>query len=101
MSEEPAIITAQQARQTLDDAIRQKLGDDWRDRWEIISGHDYMCRLTDGDQNIDFYVDLLGNVTIEEKGQDVTHNAGRIVAWLVLGVSLLLAYTIARIAGVI
>lgn len=101
MPEEPAIISPQQARQSLDDAIRRKLGEDWREHWDIISGHDFMCRLTNGDQNIDFYVDLLGNVTIEEKGQDVTHNAGRIAAWLVLGVSLLLAYTIARIAGVI
>lgn len=101
MPEEPTIITPQQARQALEDAIRRHLGDDWQDRWEIISGHDFMCRLTNGDHTIDFYVDLLGKVTIEEKGRDVMHNAGRIAAWMVLGVSLLLAYTIARIAGVI
>ncbi|MCU0479829.1 MAG: hypothetical protein MUE54_01300 [Anaerolineae bacterium] len=101
MSQEPPIISPEQARTALENAIRQKLGDDWRDTWELVSGHDYMTRLTDGDQNIDFYVDLLGNVTVEEKGQDIAHNAGRTAAWLVLGVSLFLAYVIARIAGIV
>lgn len=101
MSQEPPIISPEQARIALDNAIRQKLGDDWHDTWELVSGHDYMTRLTDGNQNIDFYVDLLGNVTVEEKGQDIAHHAGRTVAWLVLGVSLFLAYVIARIAGIV
>ncbi len=101
MPEEPPIISPEQARRALDDAIRQKLGDTWQDTWEMVSGHDFMTRLTDGEQNIDFYVDLLGNVTIEEKGQDVAHNSGRLAAWLVLGASLFLAYMIARIAGIV
>jgi len=101
MSQEPPIISPEEARIALNNAICQKLGDDWRDKWELVSGHDFMTRLTDGEQNIDFYVDLLGNVTIEEKGRDVAHNAGRTAAWLVLSVSLFLAYVIARIAGIV
>ncbi|HRF94055.1 MAG TPA: hypothetical protein PLZ51_02620 [Aggregatilineales bacterium] len=101
MSDEPQIISPEQARNALDEAIRQKLGDNWEETWELVSGHDFMSRLTDGEQNIDFYVDLLGKVTIEEKGQDVAHNSGRLIAWLVLGVSLFVAYAIARIAGIV
>ena len=101
MPDEPQIISPEQARNALDEAIRQKLGDNWQETWELVSGHDFMSRLTDGEQNIDFYVDLLGKVTIEEKGQDVAHNSGRLIAWLVLGVSLFVAYAIARIAGIV
>ncbi|MDX2074959.1 MAG: hypothetical protein SFZ02_00890 [bacterium] len=101
MPDEPQIISPEEARNALDEAIRQKLGDNWQETWELVSGHDFMSRLTDGKQNIDFYVDLLGQVTIEEKGQDIAHNSGRLVAWLVLGVSLFLAYAIARIAGIV
>jgi hypothetical protein len=101
MPDEPQIISPEQARNALDEAIRQKLGDNWQETWDLVSGHDFMSRLTDGEQNIDFYVDLLGKVTIEEKGQDVAHNSGRLIAWLVLGVSLFVAYAIARIAGIV
>lgn len=101
MSQEPQIIAPEDAHRMLNAAIAQKLGDDWAEHWDVVSGHDFMTRLTDGKQNIDFYVDLLGNVTIEEKGLDVAHNAGRMVAWLLLGTSLFLVFVIARIAGIL
>lgn len=99
MSQQPPIITPEEARIALNDAIRQKLGEAWSDTWDIVSGHDFMMRLTDGTQNMDFYVDLLGQVTIEEKPAEIDRHSGRVSAWLVLGASLFLAYVIARFAG--
>ncbi|HRL11451.1 MAG TPA: hypothetical protein PKX07_06205, partial [Aggregatilineales bacterium] len=54
---EPDIISPEQARQILEAAITERLGPHWRDEekgWSLVSGHDYMARLTRGDTNIDF-----------------------------------------------
>lgn len=102
MTDEIDPIPAEEAREILHNAIRQRLGNDWNDEirgWTIISGHDYMMRLTKGNKNVDFYVDLLGNVTIEEKEVSVAQTAGRLMAWMFLLGSLVIALLLARIAG--
>ncbi|PJF23380.1 MAG: hypothetical protein CUN56_01245 [Phototrophicales bacterium] len=95
-------IPPEEARAILDAAIRERLGDDWDDEhtgWTLISGHDYMARLNKGRVNIDFYVDLLGNVRVEEKPITPGQDQGRVTAWLILGGSMVLALIIARLAG--
>jgi hypothetical protein len=95
-------IAPQAARERLEAAIREHLGDDWDDEdegWIVISRHDYMARLTKGRTNIDFYVDLLGHVEIRRSPISPAQDVGRLVAWVVLGASLLLALMLARVAG--
>lgn len=95
-------ITAEEARARLHAAVVAQLGDDWDDEqegWTVVSRHDYMIRLTKGRRNIDFYVDLLGEITIEEKEINPGQDAGRTLAYIVIGGSCLLALIIARIAG--
>jgi hypothetical protein len=97
-------IAPEQARAILDAAIRERLGEHWDDEetgWSLVTGHDYMARLTRGRVNMDFYVDLLGDVTIEEKAINPAQESGRLIAWAVLLGSLLLAFIIAQIAGVL
>ncbi len=96
-------ISGEEARAILNAAIRDRLGEHWNDEergWRLVSGHDYMARLTRGRRNIDFMVDLLGNVTVEEKAIGAAQIQGRINAWLLLGASLFLALLIAYLAGI-
>jgi hypothetical protein len=58
-----------------------------------------MARLTRGRRNVDFLVDLLGNVSIEEKPITSAQVQGRLNAWLLLGASLFLALLLAYVAG--
>lgn len=102
MQDDMQTISPQHARAILTAAIREKLGDDWddeQDGWVAVTGHDFMVRLTKGTRNIDFYVDLLGNVTIEEKAINPAQAAGRQVAWMLLLASVLIAFALARLAG--
>lgn len=99
---EPDIISPEQARQILEAAITERLGPHWRDEekgWSLVSGHDYMARLTRGDTNIDFYVDLLGSVTVKESEISAAQQNGRLVAWALLLGSLVIAAVIAWLAG--
>lgn len=100
MSIEP--ISPEEAHRILYDAIRQKLGPKWDDEetgWAVISQHNYMARLTKGRQNIDFYVDLLGKVTIEEKAISPAQDAGRVLAVLLLIGAVLVALLISWLTG--
>ncbi|MBC7869383.1 MAG: hypothetical protein H7Y09_00980 [Chitinophagaceae bacterium] len=102
MTNEVETISADEARALLSAAIRERLGQDWddeQDGWAKVTGHDYMVRLTKGRKNVDFYVDLLGNVTIEEKEINSAQDAGRLVAWMLLLASVLIALAMARLAG--
>ena len=95
-------ISAEDARVRLYAAIRERLGEHWDDEesgWRMVSGHDYMARLTRGSRNVDFMVDLLGNVTIEEKAIGPAQIQGRLNAWLLLGASLMLAMLLAYLSG--
>ncbi len=93
----PAVdpIEPEVARQRLDDAIAPYLAEGW----VIVVGHDYMARLNRGAWNLDFYVDLLGNVTVEKKALTIVQESGRLVAWLLLIVAVLLALALASALG--
>ncbi len=102
MTDEIEPIPAEQARAILDAAMSEKLGADWQDEdsgWLLVTGHDYMARVTRGRVNVDFYVDLLGNVTIEQKEINLAQSSGRMLAWTLLLLSLGIAYLLARIVG--
>lgn len=102
MSEELEPIPPDKARELLEAAIRERLGDGWENEefgWVRVSGHDYMARLTRRGTNLDFYVDLLGNVTVEKKPINEAQSSGRLLAWVLLLVSVGIALLIARIVG--
>lgn len=99
---EPEIIPPKQARAILEKAIADRLGANWQDEetgWMLVAGHDYMARLTRGEQNLDFYVDLLGNVTVKESEITGGQQNGRILAWGLLLASLVVAIVIAWLSG--
>lgn len=96
------IIPAEQARAILEKTMRATLGDDWNDEesgWQIVTGHDYMARVTRGRINIDFYVDLVGNITVEKKEINSAQAGGRTFAVVLLLLSLAIAYLMARAVG--
>ena len=102
MSEEVEPIPPEQARAILEQAMAQRLGAGWRDEdsgWQLVTGHDYMARVTRGRKNVDFYVDLLGEVTVSESEINAAQDSGRTLAWMFLGLSLAIAFLIARIVG--
>lgn len=95
-------IEPEQARIILDQAMDDLLGENWRDDnsgWALITGHDYMARVTKGRRNIDFYVDLLGEVTIEEREISSAQSTGRTLFWILLFLSLAIAYSFLRAIG--
>lgn len=95
-------ISPVQARAALYAAIRARLGDQWDDPetgWLMVTGHDYMARLTRNGRNLDFYVDLLGKVTVEEGSLSGAQGVGRMMVWILLGLSLAIALLIVRIAA--
>ncbi|MEZ4672072.1 MAG: hypothetical protein R3E39_29555 [Anaerolineae bacterium] len=102
MAQEPDPIPPAQARDILEAAIRQRLGDDWDDEdngWTKVTGHDYMARLTRGQVSLDFYVDLLGNVTVEQTTSAPTLETGRLLLFIMIGLSLVIAFLIVRIVS--
>jgi hypothetical protein len=104
MTDEPQMIAPEEARAILETAIRQRLGEDWQDDedgWAVITSHDYMARLNKGRVNLDFYVDLLGNVTVEEKLIGPGQEVGRLFAWMLLLLSLAIALLLAHLAGIL
>jgi hypothetical protein len=103
MSDEIEPIAPEAARALLENAIRERLGDDWADEesgWTMITGHDYMARLTKGRVNLDFYVDLLGEVSVTESEiNPAQDSAGLVIAMLImvsLGIALIIAHTVAQ-----
>lgn len=96
------MITPHEARVRLEAAIRARCGEDWDDEdspWQVVTMHDFMARLTRGRLNVDFYVDLLGVITTEEKPINPAQDSGRLVAWSLLLLSLGIAYLMARAVG--
>lgn len=95
-------IPPEQAREILEAAIRERLGDDWDDEqtgWVRVTGHDYMTRLARGRAVLDFYVDLLGNVTVEKSTQNTPGDNLRLVMIILIALSLVIAFMIVRIAS--
>lgn len=102
MTAEIEPIPPEQAREILEAAIRERLGDDWDDEqtgWVRVTGHDYMARLARGRTALDFYVDLLGNVTIEKSTRNTPGDNLRLVMLILIALSLVIAFMIVRIAS--
>jgi hypothetical protein len=101
MTQEVDPIPPEQAREILEAAIRERLGENWDDEetgWMRVTGHDYMTRLSRGRVNLDFYVDLLGNVRVEITESQAAVSA-RLLLFILLGLSLVIAYLIVRIVA--
>lgn len=101
MAEELEPISPEQARDILEAAIRQRLGDDWQDEdsgWVRVTGHDYMARVSKGRITLDFYVDLLGNVTVERVSSHTAESV-RLILWILLALSVVIAFLIVRIVS--
>ena len=102
-SSEIDLIPPAEARARLVAAIEARLGKDWaqEDRWIAVHNSDYLIRLNQGNKNVDFACDLLGEVIITEKEADPLQSSGRLIAAAVLFAWLLVALVIARISGVV
>ncbi len=90
-------VTPEEARRRLEAAIAPYLAEGW----VVLVEHDFMARLTRGRRNLDFHVDLLGEVRIEEHALSPVQEAGPLVAWLLLLLSFLLALAVASALGLI
>ncbi len=88
-------ISPEEARRRLETALEPYLAEGWA----VVAEHDYMARLTLGGRNLDFYVDLLGNVEMEEKSLSIGQSSGQLVAWLLLLVTFLVVLAIASALG--
>ena len=98
----PEPVSPEEARLALDRAMAERLGPGWQDEgsgWLLVTGNDYMARVTRGSINLDFMVDLLGNVTVEEKPLSPAQTSGRLIAWTLLLLALGIVYLIARALG--
>ncbi len=92
---ETELIAPEEARQRLEAAIAPYLAAGWI----VWAEHDYMARLTRGRRRVDFYVDLLGNISTEEGQINPAQDSGRLVAWLLLVLAFLLALALASALG--
>ncbi len=97
------VIAPAQARANIMAAIDAHLGADWRreDRWIVVHDSDYLMRLNQGQKNIDFACDLLGEVSITDREADPLQGSGWLIAGAVLFAWLLVAAVIAKISGVV
>lgn len=98
----PEPVAPAEARAALDRAMAARLGPDWQDEgsgWLLVTGNDYMARVTRGSLNIDFLVDLLGEVSIDEKPLNPVQSSGRLIAWMLLLLALAIIYLLARALG--
>ncbi len=93
--EAPEPIAPEDARQVLERATAPYL----EAGWIVLVEHDFMARLTKGHRNLDFYVDLLGEVQVEESDLSPVQDAGRLVAWLLMLVAFLLVVALASALG--
>lgn len=102
MNQELDPIPSAKAREILEAAIRQRLGDEWDDEetgWTKVTGHDYMARLTRGRVSLDFYVDLLGKVNVEQTTSAPALETGRLLLLIMIGLSIVIAFLIVQIVS--
>ncbi|MBE2184401.1 MAG: hypothetical protein IAE89_13305 [Anaerolineae bacterium] len=98
----PEPIEPEQARAILDQAMNERLGEDWQDEysgWLLVTANDFMARVTKRGKNVDFLVDLLGNVTVEEKDLSDTQSSGRLIVIMLFFLAIGIAYLFARAVG--
>jgi hypothetical protein len=97
---EPEIISAEKARQAIEQKIVETLGEHWEQDWISVHQSDYLVRLNKNETNMDFQCDLLGNVEVQERMANPLQTSGRFLAWTILVASLAVAIAIAIAAGV-
>ena len=90
----------QEQRAAIDAAILERLGADWQKEWILVHNANDLVRLNKDEINLDFQADLLANVEVIERPASPLQLSGRWIAWLILGLSLFVAFLIASIAGV-
>ena len=90
-SDEIEIIQPEQAAAILEPRIAELEAEGWI----VMVRHDYMARLTRGKRNLDLHVDLLGELSSEEKPITLAQESGQIIAILLVLVFLLLALVLA------
>lgn len=71
------------------------------DGWFVLDRSAFAARLTKGPHNLDIQVDLLGQVEVTASNLSASQEAGRLVAWVLLLVSLLAALVVAHILGLL
>lgn len=69
--------------------------------WQVLSRSAYDARLTRGTRNLDIRVDLLGDVNVSESGLTPLQDSGRLIAWVLLLASLLVALALGSALGLI
>lgn len=94
-------VSPAEQRAAIDAAILERLGADWQREWLVVHNASDLVRLNRGDNNLDFQADLLGNVAVIEREANPVQISGNLVAWMVLGASLLVALAIAALTGII
>jgi hypothetical protein len=97
-------IAPKEARARIQTAINAHLGENWNDDdkgWLVIHDTAYLVRLNRGNRDLDFQCDLLGEVAMTERESNPLQVSGKLIAWMVLGASLFVAFLLAQIAGVL
>ncbi len=101
---EPQILPPDEAKTALREAIARELGDIWADpdsKWVVVTNTDYMARLSKGKITVDFYVDYFTGEVTMQRALDAGREAGRIFAWMMLGLIAAIAVILARGLGYI
>lgn len=93
-------LSLEESRIIVEAAIVERLGEMWRKEWLVVHNDPTLMRLNKGNVNLDFQIDLLGNVEITERQANPVQLSGRLIVWSVLISSLFLAFVLATIAGV-
>ncbi len=95
--EEVEPIDPQAAETILQEAIAPYLAAGWR----VLHRDAYSARLRRAAQNIEVWVDLLGEVQIRERGLTPLQGSGRLMAWTVLLAMVLVALALSAALGLL
>jgi hypothetical protein len=90
-------IEAEEAEVILQITLHPYLVDGWR----VLDRSAFAARLTRGKRNLDFRIDLLGQVEIHESELTPLQESGRLVAWVVLLAMLLVTLALASALGIV
>ena len=90
-------ISTAEAQAILADALAPYLADGWH----VLDRSPAWARLTRGKRNLDVRVDLLGEVEAHESDLTPLQDSGRLIAWVLLLTSLLLALAVAAALGIL
>ncbi|KAB2904023.1 MAG: hypothetical protein KJ064_14960 [Anaerolineae bacterium] len=79
--------------------IEPKLEDLQAQGWKIISATDYAARLTRDKMNLDVWVDLLGQIEMQEKPLTLMQESGQIIAVVLLIMIVLFVLVLLSVLG--